>query len=1123
MGRNLSNLFISQSYQFITQISGSELQDGLGNTITGSLLITSSRADNATSASQAISASFATTASFALNAGTTVSTASLLTTASAVNNVITFTKGDGSTFPVTVATGSGGGSVNTGSLLVTASVVNATITYTKGDGSTFQNTVNNVAAAIAAQTADVATEVTVVADASNATRYVSFVDTLSGTDSQRVDLGLTYNPFTNALSTTTVNANTFVGALQGNADTATTASLALTATSSSYAVSASQAQNAVTASFALNVTPINTGSFVTTASISNATTTFTKGDGSTFALTANNVVNANSASVAVSASQAVSASFASNIASGLSPTFANVTASNVLITGTASVALLYTQTISSSVIYSSGSNQFGDASNDVQTLYGTFNVVNGPTNFTGSVNSVNGYTGSLLGTASFATSASQAVSSSFATTASFVASVVSASYALSASQAQNAVSASFVTSASYAVSASQAQNAVSASYAPAGNPFPFTGSAVITGSLVVTGSFSQAQGVGNTLLSTDSTGNTISFSGNAGILGGVRGNGSYTVSNGDVILGGNAPNTFTMGGGGNHMFTSRGSMTGFGVGNAIVGGYDNSIPAFAGGTYQVQIFGGTNNTINRPQGYAAIVAGAYNEIEGYNDGSDQPLSTIVGGNFNKIKGGRGSIILGGSLNTINQSASYDANNASVTGSYGAILASSGSRIDNYRGTVIIGGANITASASNTVYVPNLVTSGSTVISGSLTTRGTRNTLGSTTNIINNGSGYLGIYGGQDNTINNGTTATIIGGQSNTIQQGGASPTIVAARSATITTGDTIGILGGQGNTITNGYVSYCVAGRENTINTGTGNFRGGGAIFGGYSNQITGNGMATSEILGGYQNVIATTSSMSGSIIIGGTGNRIDDLNGAIIIGGQGLVATSANTVHLGNTIVSGSFNVSGSTTVRGATTITGSLNVTGSVTGNVLGNNTDTYTGSAAVQQVVTLTQAEYNAIGSPDANTLYIISGSVPFNSAVFATTGSNTFVGNQVISGSLTVTGSQVITGSLRGNVGALSISSNTASLDCSANNFFTLTLANGTGTQLQPTNIQPGQTISVRISQPATTGSGQITFPSSIKQVSGSVYSPTQGANAQDVITFIAFDTSSLYLSNVKNFV
>lgn len=51
-------------------------------------------------------ASYATTASYALNAGSTVSTASLLITASVSSNTITFTKGDGTTFPITVNTGS---------------------------------------------------------------------------------------------------------------------------------------------------------------------------------------------------------------------------------------------------------------------------------------------------------------------------------------------------------------------------------------------------------------------------------------------------------------------------------------------------------------------------------------------------------------------------------------------------------------------------------------------------------------------------------------------------------------------------------------------------------------------------------------------------------------------------------------------------------------------------------------------------------------------------------------------------------------------------------------------------------------------------------------------------------
>ncbi len=60
---------------------------------------------------------------------------------------------------------------------------------------------------------------------------------------------------------------------------------------------------------------------------------------------------------------------------------------------------------------------------------------------TGSLNVTGGITGSLLGTASYAT---QALSSSFAITASHV---------------LNAISASFTVSSSFATSASQAQNA----------------------------------------------------------------------------------------------------------------------------------------------------------------------------------------------------------------------------------------------------------------------------------------------------------------------------------------------------------------------------------------------------------------------------------------------------------------------------------------------------------------------------------------------------------------------------------------------------------------------------------------------------------------------------------------
>ena len=215
-------------------------------------------------------------------------------------------------------------------------------------------------------------------------------------------------------------------------------------------------------------------------------------------------------------------------------------------------------------------------------------------------------------------------------------------------------------------------------------------------------------------------------------------------------------------------------------------------------------------------------------------------------------------------------------------------------------------------------------------------------------------------------------------------------------------------------------------------------------------------------------------------------------------------------------------------TTISSSLTLTGSLDVTGSVSGNVLGNNTDSYTSSPRVQQVVTLTQTEYNAIGTPDANTLYIISGSTALNTASFATTGSNTFVGNQTVSGSLTVTGSATFTnttvfsGSIRGEVNALSITSNTASLNCALDNFFTLTLVSGSNTYINPTNILPGQTINLRITQ-ANPGNGTVSFPTSVKQVSGSAYIPTAGSGPVDILTFISFDNSSLYLSNVKNLV
>jgi hypothetical protein len=125
-----------------------------------------------------------------------------------------------------------------------------------------------------------------------------------------------------------------------------------------------------------------------------------------------NPTNPLSASYATSASYALTASYLNTLNQNL--TFNG----NLTLNGTASISYLNVAYESASVIYSSGSNQFGDASNDTQTLYGSVIIPTGSLTVTGSLIAPS-ITGSLLGTASFAVSASRAVSSSFALTSSF--------------------------------------------------------------------------------------------------------------------------------------------------------------------------------------------------------------------------------------------------------------------------------------------------------------------------------------------------------------------------------------------------------------------------------------------------------------------------------------------------------------------------------------------------------------------------------------------------------------------------------------------------------------------------------------------------------------------------------
>ena len=113
-------------------------------------------------------------------------------------------------------------------------------------------------------------------------------------------------------------------------------------------------------------------------------------------------------------------------------------------------------TLSKSNIVNGNTIQAADVSQSVDAFTGTIAydiTLSGSLQLTGSVKSRNGYTGSLQGTASIATSASYALTATTATSA------TSASYALTATTATSATSASYAVSSSRAVSSSYATTA----------------------------------------------------------------------------------------------------------------------------------------------------------------------------------------------------------------------------------------------------------------------------------------------------------------------------------------------------------------------------------------------------------------------------------------------------------------------------------------------------------------------------------------------------------------------------------------------------------------------------------------------------------------------------------------
>jgi len=211
-----------------------------------------------------------------------------------------------------------------------------------------------------------------------------------------------------------------------------------------------------------------------------------------------------------------------------------------------------------------------------------------------------------------------------------------------------------------------------------GNVFPYTGSALITGSLGITGSFT---------VGTDNNQNFDSYGfvfGSGSYLNGVIGNDYKTYS---AILGGELNKIHTQG-----------------TRNVILGGILNNITGSGPG-------GGHSNSV--------IVGGTNNRIDAQGESENE---LIAASTRSTITGGFELAIIASDSASIG-----NANNSAIIGSYGSrmintpqqsvIIGGEYNLMPSVYRSVILGGSQITASSNDTVYMPNVIATGSVQFSG----------------------------------------------------------------------------------------------------------------------------------------------------------------------------------------------------------------------------------------------------------------------------------------------------------------------------------------------------------------------------------------------------------------------
>jgi len=364
-----------------SQITGSLI---VTNGVTGSLFGTSSFAINALTASYAdnvpATASFATTASYAISASQAINSDNALTasyvqtaqTASYVLNAVS------ASYALSASQATSANNALTASYVILAQTASYVQTA---------QTASYVLNAVSASYALSASQAT---SANNATTASYVLNAISASFASNANNATTASYVLNAISASYAT-QALSASFASNADNATTASYVQTAQTASYVL------NAVSASFAISSSQASTASVATTIAAVNNT-----GDAIRYLVWAatgagNRAPNITTTKFVVNSATGSMGINKNTIASGYSLDVAGNTliSGSLLVTGSITAQTLIVQTVSSSVVYSSGSNIFGNQLSNTQTFTGSVNITgsltaNGPTTVVGSFDVLSG-------------------------------------------------------------------------------------------------------------------------------------------------------------------------------------------------------------------------------------------------------------------------------------------------------------------------------------------------------------------------------------------------------------------------------------------------------------------------------------------------------------------------------------------------------------------------------------------------------------------------------------------------------------------------------------------------------------------------------------------------------------